>query len=373
MGSSTTTTEAKIPEATQEEKELYELVKNYNKLSSGQAESLITKGYDALVKTGENSPDFGALTTENQGRLDDIYKKYSELYEGNLNENYQKNLENSLQRGYENTLGSSLSSLSNRGVLNSKVTSTAINSQQKNLASEMAKGFRDNINTEAGLLKGQSDLASQKLADASAGFQSSLLLPTTYYTIGSNLQDKADKDWQTMYNGRYSVATPGQTTTTGSVLGGLVSGLASGIGAFYGACFDGDSKISLADGSVILLKDVKEGDKVMSYGFDEETVDAVVLKVKNPTISLDEYINVYVDKCDYITTTSTQPFYSLRGIVFANEINDGDCLLCNDCCFHLVDKVEKCIVKPLVYDLVVSGFNTYFVNGVLAFGGVANG
>lgn len=374
MGSETTTTEAKIPDATPEEQALWNLISTYDKQSASQASDLSQKGYDSIMALDGNTPDFSSLGNENQSRLDDIYQKYQELYEGKLNPSYQANLEKSLQSGYENTLGSSLNTLSNRGVLNSKVTNTAINSQQKNLATALAAGFNNNINTEASLLKAQQDLAAQKLTDASKSLTGQLALPTTYYTLGSTLKDSVDKDWTTMYNDRYSIATPAQTTTTGSVLGGLLTGVGTGLGiaatgGSSAACFNAGTIISMADGSDKYIEDVVPGDKILSYDFaKKDTVDAVVKAVSKPVLSNDQYIEIDCGDC-WIKTTAKQPFFAEHGFVFADALVIGDKLFDGE-----KDVIVKDIIfiddKELVYDICASGSNTYFADGVLVLGGV---
>ena len=363
MGGDTTSTKASIPDATEEEKALWELVKKYDTTSSNQANSLIQKGYNAL--TSIESPDFNALGTENQSRLDDIYSKWSDLYEGKLDSNYQKNMENSLQQGYENTLGSSLNTLGNRGVLNSKVTSSAVNTQQKNLNSAMANAYNTNINTAASLLKGQESNAQQKLTDASTNLTNSLILPTTYYTVGSTLGSNAQKDWTTMYNGRYNLATPATTTTSGDGFGSILGGLISA-GATVAACFIADTLIRVPN-DIKHICDIKVGDTVLSVDENLDIVERTVLAISSPKFSSDSY---YYMECNgrNIVTTASQPFVCVDKICTVDELCEGDILVCFNGKFK-IDFIASIKDKELVYDITVDGNNTYFANNCLVVGG----
>ena len=366
MGGGTSHIDEHIPDATDEEKAQWELVNKYDTSTANQGTALTEKGYDAL--TNVQSADFNALGAENQSRLDDIYSKWSDLYEGKLDSNYQTNMENALKSGYENTMGSALNTLGNRGVLNSKVTTSAVNSQQKNLNTAMANAYNTNIGTAANLLTGRQSAANQKLTDAGLNLTNSLILPTSYYTVGSTLANNARSDWKTMYNDRYSIATPAQTITESdpftSVLGGLLTAGASAYGA--SACFIADTLVRVVDG-VKHICDVVVGDVVLSFDNDKNVVERKVVGISSPRFSPDDYFYLECNGRNFITTAA-QPFVCVDKICTADSLVVGDVIVCLNGDFP-VDFISTVDDKELVYDICVEGNNTYFANNCLTVGG----
>lgn len=212
-----------------------------------------------------------------------------------------------------------------------------------------------------------------------------------------------------LLKGQSDLATPAQTTTTGSVLGGLVGGLASGVGAYYGAaCFAGRTPVITGHGWDN-IDDIEVGEMVMSYDFDEHiAVPAKVINVSRDKISDDDYYVIelpfeFVDghaiiwfgshHSREIITTASQPFVTATGLVKACDLKDGDKILtmgrvleeepfepyhvfdkeCSSCGkFVPITKITKTEGKCYVYDLTVEGSNTYFAGGCLALGGGSN-
>jgi hypothetical protein len=77
------------------------------------------------------------------------------LANGTLPAGYQRNMENSIRSALTNTMGRTLSDLGSRGVLNSSVTTGAMNDIQRNAADEVARQYQSNIGQVAGLAQQQ--------------------------------------------------------------------------------------------------------------------------------------------------------------------------------------------------------------------------
>ena len=99
------------------------------------------------------------------------------LANGRLPQAYQANMENSIRSTLQNTMGKSLASLGNRGVLNSSVTTGAMNDIQRNAADEVARQYQANINQIAGLTQQQNANTGQA-ANAMAGLAQQQLTNT---------------------------------------------------------------------------------------------------------------------------------------------------------------------------------------------------
>lgn len=85
------------------------------------------------------------------------------LTQGILPSAYQQNMENAIRSGVNNTMGSTLSGLGARGILNSSVTNTALNDISKNAADTMAQQYQSNIDKLNGLYGQQASLAGQNI------------------------------------------------------------------------------------------------------------------------------------------------------------------------------------------------------------------
>lgn len=106
------------------------------------------------------------------------------LANGQLPQQYQTNMENSIRSAIQNTMGKSLSNLGNRGILNSSVTTGAMNDIQRNAADEVARQYQSNINQVAGLTQQQNANAGQA-ANAMANMAQQQLMNTN--TLAGNL------------------------------------------------------------------------------------------------------------------------------------------------------------------------------------------
>lgn len=89
---------------------------------------------------------------------------YEQLANGVLPQSYLDNMSEAIQSGVQNTYGTLLNNSAANGVLNSSVTSSALNDISKNVADTMAQQYTSNINLLSGL---NSDNASQSLNNIS--------------------------------------------------------------------------------------------------------------------------------------------------------------------------------------------------------------
>ena len=77
------------------------------------------------------------------------------LASGTLPSAYQQNMENSISSAVNNTVGKAINNLGNRGILNSSVTSSALNDIEKNASDTVASQYQNNINQVANLTQQQ--------------------------------------------------------------------------------------------------------------------------------------------------------------------------------------------------------------------------
>ena len=170
--------------------------------------------------------------------------------------------------------------------------------------------------------------------------------------------------------------TSTQSTSGGSFLGGLFNTGLNAAAAYYGAaCFVADTLITMADGVKKAIKDIKLGDKVLSFNPAtlEDSVAEVtaIMEPKESEVVEITCINVFGHKFK-VRTTLTQPLLTGDGeFVRVSKLKHKDELVVVDGGDH-VAKIEEIasVEKALVYDIKVSGVNTYYANDFIAKGGV---
>lgn len=308
--------------------------------------------------------DYGSLLNNANSQLSAAQSGVSNLTQGILPSAYQQNMENSIRSGVENTMGSTLNSLGARGILNSSVTNTAMNDISKNASDTMAQQYSNNISTLNGLYGQQASLAGQGITTAAAAQEAAQQPALNLWNASLGLNSGGTL-------GALSAAS-GQGTTTSTVSGGNSGWLGSlfngavTLGAAAIQCFVGETPVKTTDGEKT-IKEIKVGDKVYAYDHvrDKDSVEEVIE-------TMEPHENeVYMVVCQDndgdlhdVITTLTQPLLQEDGTwkeVAVMRIGD---VLRNA-------GVVKSIIfngTRKVYDLKLTGVNTYYAGGFVAKG-----
>lgn len=251
--SSTTTTKRDIPDETPEEAELKNALLPYVLQSLSGASSTLGKGLSSLNNTynpdwssqisnytsgtnsnlsNYNNSIASALANYNSG-MSGVSKGYSDLASGNLPSSYAAARQQALNSDLQSTVGSEISSLADRGIVDSSITDSALNNISQNASDTLAKNYSSDLLTEASLLGQQaSNLGNIYSANAgtaknlydstsdtlnnnftnTAKAQTASYMPTSsLLSYASQLYSPASNMWNTMYSGRMNSA--GTTTT----------------------------------------------------------------------------------------------------------------------------------------------------------------
>lgn len=363
----------------------------------------------------------GANSTANNA-LSSAGNTYGSLAQGNLPTAYQQNMENSISSALNNTIGKTIGGLGNRGVLNSSVTSAALNDIEKNAADSVAQQYQNNINQVANLTGQQASAAQQQMSNSfntagqlgniiqqqhslqgdalsqqaqaaqqqytnnmntnsqNSGLLSNLInSATTPITTASVAQEAAQTPASNLWNmslglngatNNALVAAAGKGTTTssqtsstsggGGFLSGLFGGAMSGLAGGLGSawCFPAGTMVKMGDGSEKAIEHIKVGDEVKT---DSGKVEKVV-KLMEP-----HYNDVYAVICEkgHTNTTTTQPLMKPDG----SYIEMGNLKIGTE--LKNVGKVQSIVYsgERRVYDLQVDGENNYIADGFTAQGG----
>lgn len=352
---------AKVPEATPEERVLQQRNLDYINYIMPSAFKLSDIGMVGL----DNQPlvDYKGLMTDGMNKIGDIQNQFSQIQQGNLPDVFRQNKERVIGEGVKNTLGQSLSNLAGRGVVNSSITSGVMNNLQKNVASQMAQGYNQDLALNSQLLTQAEDMAYSPLKYGNAVQNAAMEVPSKYFTMATGQYAPSNDAWKTMYGSRYSIATPAATMVQQDTSGGLLGGMMQGLGSYYGACFAAGTEIATPDG-VIAIEDIEQGDEVLSVNDQRELITQGVTHVERVAR---EY-KCIVTAGDYqVVTTPSQTFLTAEGgIVSTMGLHIGDKLL-----VLKGEKVASAGVTRLeytdelinVYDFNVQDTDIFFAGG----------
>lgn len=290
------------------------------------------------------------------------------LTQGILPSAYQQNMENAIRSGVNNTMGSTLNSLGSRGILNSSVTNKAMNDISKNAADTMAQQYQSNIDKLNGLYGQQASLAGQNITTSAAAQEAAQQPALNLWNASLGLNSGGTLGALNAMKGTGTTTSTTSQSGGSGVLGSLFNaGLGMATGS-YGSlwCFVGETPIETETG-VKAIRDVSVGDKILTYDHvsGRKCVEEVV-EIMEPQDS-----EVYTVACQdedgnmrNVTTTLSQPLMKADGTwrdVAMLRIGDD---------LKNVGKVKGIIFNGTrkVYDMKLTGLNTYYANGFVAKG-----
>lgn len=318
--------------------------------------------FDSLADT---KVDYGKLLEQAQGQVNSAQQGVADLAQGKLPEEYQKNMEASIQSGVENSVGNVLNTLGSKGVLNSSVTNQSMNDISKNVSNTMAQQYQNNIGILNGLYGQQANMAGQGISLGAAAQEAAANPGKTAWELSLGLNSGGT------LGALQSIGGQGTTTTTTSggggsgLFGGILTGLAGNSALF---CFTEDTEVKTPSGNK-MISEIKDGDQVISYNTDtkEDTIESVI-----DTLVTYGKEKVYTVVCEddkgnrhRVNTTLTQPLLTDDDIfIDVAMLRIGDQL-------KNVGTVKEIYYKGTypVYDLKVTGANTYYADMFIAKGG----
>jgi hypothetical protein len=154
----------------------------------------------------------------------DVTQGYTDLSNGILPAAYAAARQQALNTDLTGTVGSAISSLANRGIVNSSVSNSALNNISQNASDTLAKNYTSDLATESGLLGNRASnignvyntnqTATQNNYNASTGLADKTYSSSTD-TAGKNYAAKS-ADNSNFYNASNTVAQNNYNATTGA-------------------------------------------------------------------------------------------------------------------------------------------------------------
>ena len=229
-GGSSTTVQSPAP--TPQELRLLETQAQYAEKTAPTALALQDMGANMLLSNpGVMKVDYGSMGNEAVQGAKDLQGQYSSLAQGNINPQYLQNKMAYINDGMQGTIGQTLNGLGSRGILNSSVTSGAMDSIGRNINAQLAGSYNNDLASQQSLLNSKAGMLSQPMALANSAQNASIDIPAKLLALSQGQQADTSSLLNTLSANRINDKTTTQTQEGTGLLGGLLSG----VGNYYGA------------------------------------------------------------------------------------------------------------------------------------------
>lgn len=379
-----------------------------NQVSTAGAQNLTdnTKYANQLATSVDNMNNTASqLANEYSGALLQNQNAMNAITAGQLPTAYQEARQKALNNDLESTLGSAVSGLANRGIINSSQADSAINNISKNASNTLAAQYAQDLNQAAGLntqalnnnlsgigakmglwgntynnqqngivnqanlmnqgytnqmsnagtaagLVGQREGLAQNPINTGATTQEAAIQPAKDYYSMAQLNNSDQEDLLNRYMTlRYGLASPVQTTVrqgSGGFFGGFMKGF----------CFVAGTEIATPEGGKA-IETFKAGDAVIS-------LDAVNDVIEMHDMGEQETFILATTDCE-VTTTASEKVLTVDGLKLVETLEIDEPIMT----VHGYQAVTRC--EPTgktehVFELQCTGDNLFYANGIMAEG-----
>ena len=167
-------------------------IKNNDTLASDMYNYALSAANNATSTATQNNDDLSKYIASNIAGLSDSKNDLSDLRQGNISQQYLNAMQDAIRSSMTNTIGQNLNSLGQRGVLNSSVTTQALNDIEKNASDAVAQNYLKNIE----LLQ---SLSNDQFSNTITTNHENAEMTRTKQDITDDAQDKAFAYRQTGY------------------------------------------------------------------------------------------------------------------------------------------------------------------------------
>nr|DAX43787.1 MAG TPA: hydrolase [Caudoviricetes sp.] len=379
-----------------------------NQVSTAGAQNLTdnTKYANQLAASVDNMNNTASqLANEYSGALLQNQNAMNAITSGQLPTAYQEARQKALNNDLESTLGSAVSGLASRGIINSSQADSAINNISKNASNTLAAQYAQDLNQAAGVntqalnnnlsgigakmglwgntynnqqngivnqanlmnqgytnqmsnagtaagLVGQREGLAQNPINTGATTQEAAIQPAKDYYSMAQLNNADQEDLLNRYMTlRYGLASPAQTTVrqgSGGFFGGFMKGF----------CFVAGTEIATPEGGKA-IETFNTGDTVIS-------IDAVNEVIEMHDMGEQETFILATTDCE-VTTTASEKVLTVDGLKLVETLEIDEPIMT----VHGYQAVTRC--EPTgktehVFELQCTGDNLFYANGIMAEG-----
>lgn len=174
---------------------------------------------------GTQQVDYSKLNDNAQQQIQQVQQGLGNLSQGKLPQAYQDNMAASVQSGVNKSVGTLLNNLGQNGVLNSSVTSGAMNDISKNVSDTMAQQYQNNLGIMSGLYGQQLGAANTGAMTAAQNQQASMQPALNLWNASLGLNG-ANTSALAAASGKGTTKNTQTVSGGGGGLGGFLGGLA---------------------------------------------------------------------------------------------------------------------------------------------------
>lgn len=365
MGKKGSSTTVQSYKPTAEEVRMQKQAADYADAVAPNALKLNDTAADLLFGSyGTVQADYDAMNQAAQQQLADSANTVSGLMQGQLPAAYQQAMENSIASGVQNSLGSALNNLAGSGVLNSSVTSKALQGISDSAAGQMAQQYANNIATLSQLAGQQTSAAGQPISVSAAAQEAAQQPAINLWNASLGLNTGGTGTALSAVAGQGTTTAKGTTSGGSGLFGSALTSAAAGYGNALGGlwCFTADTNIKTPDGDKHIYL-IRANDKVICPHEDGTETEETVIECMTPHYS--DVYTVITDKQKAVSTTLSQPLMKEDGsFILVSDMSIGTQLRDVGKIVGIVHSGER-----KVYDLKVTGENNYYADGFIAKGG----
>lgn len=236
-GSESITTNNNYRPLTSDELRMQKASADYAEAIQPSAYNLFKRSMGMLGQPGTDTtvnPNYNNLYGAQSAATAQNAATANNIANGILPQQYADNRNAQAQRYAQESVGGLLGNLNSRGVINSSVMNSGMDSINKNLANTFQNSYTQDLNTASGLLGNAQNFANMPIQQANQAQQASYQMPLQLFGAATGQMQPTQQIWQpTLLSNQANPISSTQTTSGGG--GGLFGGLMSGLGAYYGA------------------------------------------------------------------------------------------------------------------------------------------
>jgi hypothetical protein len=341
----------KVPEASPEEQRAWKLKNDYDEYIYQQAKPMFDIGTAGFYRGAAIAPDYQGMYDNYQNQYQGIQQGMNGLLAGN--DLLAKQRQGAMANQINEMTGNFRNWVARSGVsLDGTTAGGALQRLGEGITDAYAKQYNQDLATSSQLLEQARQTALTPVTDAAAIQQAAISVPQNIMALGTGQAQPNSNTWETLYQGRMSLASDPQVIHEPSAFGGIASGIGQAM-----ACFPADVVVDVPGGQ-IPIQHTPKGMRVITPKSD----GGVIIGTDGPRMQ--PIIRVVAGPYE-VETTPSQPFLTTAGMKLPEV---GDIAITREGKVMITAVIETGEEKD-VYDITIDGENIFYANGFAVEGG----
>lgn len=237
-GGGSQTTNNNYRPLTSDELRMQKASADYAEAIQPSAYNLFQRSMGMLGQPGTDTtvnPNYNSLYNKQASSTAANTQAQNNISNGLLPQSFIDNRNAQAQSYAKSSMGNLLSNMNSRGVVNSSVMGSGMDSINKNLAETFQNSYTNDLNTASGLVSKNQEYANMPIQQANQAQSASYQMPLQLFGAATGQMQPTQQIWQPTLLSNQSNPTSSTTTTSGGgggLFGGILGGLAGNPGIF---------------------------------------------------------------------------------------------------------------------------------------------